>query len=360
MTWFQNTINDDKRLNRFATLLSVVLGFILGSIMLLIVGLNPLDMFAAILRSVAGISDKGFNIRYVGEFIINTMPLVLTGLSVAFAFRTGLFNIGAEGQMIMGAYAAVAVGLYFQLPAGIHVILCVLAAMVAGALWGTIPGFLKSKFNINEVVVSIMMNYTAMYLSNFLLKLIPGSIETKTAVIPQTALLKSDFLANLTNGSRLNWGIIIVVLAVIAFKIIMDKTTFGYELRAVGYNPFAAKYAGMKVNRNVVLSMAIAGAFAGLAGAVVSLGTFDFGRVISSFDNFGMNGIAVALIGGNTAMGTVFGGMLMGGLYSAQTTLQANGIPREISTIISALIVILIALKLGLTQILKRMGGQKK
>ncbi|PIE77215.1 MAG: ABC transporter permease, partial [Clostridiales bacterium] len=144
-------------------------------------------------------------------------------------------------------------------------------------------------------------------------------------------------------------------LAVIFFWYIIDKTTFGYELRAVGYNSEAAKYAGMKVNRNVMLSMAIAGGFAGLAGAMIAVGTFDYGRVIATAEGFGFDGIAVALLGGNTALGSVFGGILFGGLKSAQKFMQSNGIPQEIAIIISSLMVLFVAMKFGIQDILKAM-----
>lgn len=356
MSRFKLALQDEHRSNLIVSVLAIILGFLAGLLILLITGLNPLDMFIAMGRGVFGITDAGFNIRYIGEFLVTVMPITLTGLSVAFAFQAGLFNIGAEGQMIVGGYAAVFVALVVKLPIGLHVVVAVLAAAVAGALWGFVPGLLKAKFNINEVVVTIMMNYTAMYTTNYLLKLIPGSSLTKTADIPQSASLSSSFLSSLTNQSRLNWGIIIVILAIIIFKIIMEKTTFGYELRAVGANRDASRYAGMKVSRNIILSMSIAGAFAGLAGAVMTLGTFGFGRVLTSFDGYGSDGIAVALIGGNTALGSLFGGVLLGALQSAQTIMQVYGIPKEIAVIVSAMIIVLIAMKNGLKDILKRIG----
>jgi len=176
----------------------------------------------------------------------------------------------------------------------------------------------------------------------------------KTAPFPDTALLKSQFLESITRYSRLNWGFIPVILAAIAFAFIINKTTFGYSLRAVGYNKEAARYAGMKVSRNIILSMAIAGAFAGLAGGVITVGTFNFGRVIPSAEGYGFDGIAVALVGSNQALGIVLAGMLFGGLKAAQPLMQSQGIPREIAGIIQASIVLFVAMKYGIKMILDK------
>ena len=178
------------------------------------------------------------------------------------------------------------------------------AGMGAGAAWGAIPGFLKARFNVHEVVVTIMLNYTALHINNWTILNVFKSVDrVKTAEFPATALLKDQWLADLTNGSRLNWGFIPVVLAIIAFWFILEKTTFGFSLRAVGFNKDGAKYAGMKVNRNIVLSMVIAGAFAGLAGAIITTGTFSFGRTLSAAEGYGFDGIAVALLGATSPIG---------------------------------------------------------
>ena len=185
-----------------------------------------------------------------------------------------------------------------------------------------------------------------------LLEFVGTSDRVKTAEYPVTASLKSEFLAGLTNGSRLNWGILPVLLGALVFWFVIEKTTFGYRLRAVGFNKDAARYSGMKVERNIVLSMMIAGAFAGLAGAVISLGTFNFGRVLSAFEGYGMDGIAVALVGGNAALGVVLSGLLFGMLKAAQPLMQSQGIPREIASIIQSSIVLFVAMKLGIEALL--------
>ncbi len=244
--------------------------------------------------------------------------------------------------------ASVAVAILFPMPGILHVIMCILAGGIAGALWGAIPGLLKSKFNVHEVVICIMMNYTGLQVANYCIKQLPGSTQTKTVAIPETASLSSDFLKGITNNSRLNWGILLVIIAVLIYWFIMHKTTFGYSLRATGFNQDAAKYAGMKVQRNIVYSMMIAGAFAGLAGSILSLGTFNLGRVLTTFENYGFDGIAVALVGACNVVGVVLSGLLFGLLKVAQNSMQSFGIPKETGQIISASIVIFVAMKYGI------------
>lgn len=344
-------------------LIAVFLGFLLGSIIVISTGRSPVAMFSAMIRAVSGIdlvNGMSFNPRYIGEFIIQSMPIILTGLAFAFASRTGLFSIGAEGQLMVGSLAATAVSLLVVAPAAIHVPLVLLAALLAGALWGGIPGVLKARFNVHEVVVTIMMNYIAFHLNNFTILNVFGSVDrVKTAFFPQSALLKDPMLESLTNGSRLNWGFVPVILALLAFSFIINKTTFGYSLRAVGYNKEAARYAGMKVTRNIILSMMIAGAFAGLAGAVITNGTFNFGRALPAAEGYGFDGIAVALVGANEASGILFAGLLFGMLKAAQPLMQSQGIPKEIVGIIQASIVLFVAMQYGIKLILEKLARKK-
>ncbi|ABR49706.1 inner-membrane translocator [Alkaliphilus metalliredigens QYMF] len=354
-------ISNDKNHRFLIPIIAILLGFLLGSIVMLFTGLNPKDLFVSLIRAVTGININNigtdrevFNSRYIGEYFVYVMPITLTGLSVAFAFRTGLFNIGAEGQVMVGALAATYAALTLDLPRILFVTAVILAGALAGAFWGFIPGILKAKYNVHEVVVTIMLNYTGLYMTNYFIKAMPDSTSTRTADFPQASLLKSEFLAGITNNSRLHYGFIVVILAALAFWFIIEKTTFGYELKAVGYNPFASRYAGMKVKRNAALSMTIAGAFSGLAGAILVAGTFGYGRVLGSFENYGFDGIAVALIGGSTALGSVLGGLLFGALKAAQPIMQINRIPRDIAIIIIASIVIFIAMRYGIKSVLEK------
>jgi len=339
-------------------LIAVLLGFLLGSLIVILTGRSPISMYAAIIKGFSGIdiiNGQPINTRYIGEFIIQAMPIILTGLSFAFASRTGLFSIGAEGQLMIGSISATAVALLVQAPKAIHLPLVLLAAIAGGALWGAIPGFLKARYNVHEVVVTIMMNYIALHFNNYVILNIFGSVDrVKTAPFPETALLKSPFLESITRNSRLNWGFIPVLIAVLIFSFIINKTTFGFSLRAVGYNKDAARYAGIKVNQNIIASMAIAGAFAGLAGGVITVGTFNFGRVIQAAEGYGFDGIAVALVGGSEATGILLAGLLFGGLKAAQPLMQSQGIPREIAGIIQASIVLFVAMKYGIKMVLDK------
>lgn len=345
------------------SLISVGLGLVLGLIILIVSGYSPMVLFNAMLRGLVGFTFDNFgnfNLRNTGEFIVSSLPIILTGLSVAFAYRTGMFNIGAEGQVMVGACASISVAILVPLPGILHVIACVVAGALAGAIWGLIPGFLKSRYKINEVVVCIMLNYFGMYFSNFILKSLPGSSISKTVIIPESASLSSDFLSSLTNNSRLNWGILIVGLAIFAYWFILNKTSFGFSLRATGFNEDAAQYAGMKTKRNVIYSMMIAGALAGLAGAVMSLGTFNMGRVIGAFENYGFDGIAVAFVGAFNAIGIMLAGLLFGLLNVMAPLMQAAGVPKEINQIISAGIVLFVAMQYGIVLLLSKFGRKKK
>jgi simple sugar transport system permease protein len=340
----------------------VLLGFAVAAIIAAVTGRDPGGMFLSMLQAFTGINAQAgtFNPRYIGEFIVQSMPIILSGLAVGFGFKVGLFNIGGEGQLMMGSLASIAVALSVNLSAPWHVILVLVAAMVAGAFWGAIPGFLKARFNVHEVVMTIMLNYVALYLCNWMIVSVFGSTDhIKTAMFPQTALLKDSGLTALTNGSRLNWGFVPVVLAVIVYWFIIEHTTFGFSLRAVGFSKEAARCSGMKVERNIVMSMIVSGAFAGLAGAVLTVGTFNYGRVLSATEGYGMDGIAVALVGGNNAFGIFLSGLLFGMLKAAQPLMQSQGIPKDIANIIQAAIVLFVAMKYGIDYLLKKIRPPK-
>ncbi|HOT63558.1 MAG TPA: ABC transporter permease, partial [Treponemataceae bacterium] len=313
------------------SVLVVLLGFLCGTLLILAVGRNPVGMYKAILQVLTGYNvDRGrFYVRYVGEWLAQSMPFILCGLSMAFAARTGLFNIGGEGQYVVGITVAQFFALLGpQVPVA-HWFMALTLAMVGGAFWGGIVGWLKARFEVSEVVATIMLNYIALYLSRILVMRIPGTNTYKTPDFPATALLRSPFLTKLTQGSMLNLGFFFVIVAVVAYWFIIEKTRLGYGLRATGFNKEAARYGGISVVKSVVLSMAIAGAFAGLAGGIVSLGSFKYGRVLAGNDGYGFSGIAVALVGNNSALGTLLAGLLFGMLSSAQPLMESNSIPKE-------------------------------
>jgi ABC-type uncharacterized transport system permease subunit len=325
----------------------VILGFLVGTILVALVGKNPLNMYKALLQSISGYNvDRGtLNIRYIGETLNYSVPFILTGLSMAFAARTGLFNIGGEGQYIMGLTVAQVIALLGPQVGTLHWMLAILGAMLIGAIWGGIVGILKAKYEVSEVVSTIMLNYVALYLSRIICLQLPGATTYKTANFPTTALLTNKFFQTVTNNSLLNNGFFLMLIAVVLYWFIMEKTNLGFGLRATGFNKEAARCSGIPVVKSIAVSMAIAGVFAGLAGGIVALGSFRYGRVLSGMDNYGFNGIAVALVGNSTALGSLLAGLLFGVLKNAQALMQGRQIPKEITFIIQGLIVVFIALR---------------
>lgn len=335
----------------FVSFLVVLLGFLFGTLLILLVGKNPAGMYAALLQTTTGFdASRGvWNARYIGEWITASLPLILCGLSMGFAARTGLFNIGAEGQYIVGLTVAQYVALFFPAIPGLHWIMAVLAAGAAGAVWGGIVGWLKAKYSVSEVVATIMLNYIAFFLSRWVSMTIPGANTYRTPNFPVTARLSNSFFYGLTNGSRLNNGVFIALISCLAFWFIIKKTKLGFELRATGLNRQAANYAGIPVTKSITTAMCVSGMFAGFAGAVIALGSFGYGRVLGGYDNYGFSGIAVALVGNSTAGGILLSGLLFGMLASAQPLMQSRQIPKEITLIISGLVVVFISLRAGLT-----------
>ena len=345
--------------NALVSVAVVLLGFLAGTLIIIAVGRNPAGMYSAIFQNFTGFSvhprtgEWVWNPRNIGEWIVSSMPLILCGLSMGFASRTGLFNIGAEGQYIAGLTAAQFAAFYIPAIPGLHAGMAVIAAVLAGAVWGGVVWYLKARFRVSEVVATIMMNYIALYLSRYLTMLIPGSNTFRTPDYPATVRLTNSFMETVTNHSRLNNGVFLVLAAIFCYWILMEKTSLGYSLRATGFNKEAARYGGISVNASMTTAMAVAGAFAGLAGAVVCLGSFSHGRVLAVQDGFGFDGIAVALVGNSTAWGIALAGLLFGMLRSAQPLMQSRQIPREITVIIMGLIVVFISLRAGVKLIME-------
>ncbi|MDR0289573.1 MAG: ABC transporter permease, partial [Treponema sp.] len=243
----------------------VALGFLVATLIILAIGRNPAGMYEAILQVVTGIfrnrnMEWGWNPRYIGEWLVASIPLILCGLSMGFAAKTGLFNIGAEGQFIAGLTAAQFIALFFPPVPVLHWIVAVIGGVAAGALWGGIAGFFKARFKVSEVVATIMMNYIALYFHRIVTLRIPGSNTYRTQEFPATATLASPMLASITNGSRLNYSLWLTLAAIVLYWLIMGKTRLGYSLRATGFNKDAAMYGGINVNMNITVSMGISGA----------------------------------------------------------------------------------------------------
>ncbi|WP_313638059.1 ABC transporter permease [Paenibacillus sp. FSL K6-0276] len=319
-------------------LVAIVLGFLVGAIVMLMGGYDPIAAYSALFKRVFG------NLYNFGEAVREMTPLMLTGLAVAFAFRSGMFNIGADGQVMIGMTAATVVGIKFAaLPAFLLVPLAVIMAGVCGGLWAAIAGYLKAKRGINEVITTIMLNWIALYLSNYIVRaflLLPG--QNRSEDIP--ASLSMTFLNSLFDNARLHWGTAIALAAAVFFYVYLWKTKQGYEMRAVGYNPHAAEYAGMNVGRNVVKAMFISGVFAGLAGAGEVLGVFHYQSVFAASPGYGFDGIAVALLGLTHPLGVVLAAILYGTLtYGSAGMSFAADVPPELIRIVIGSIIFFIA-----------------
>ncbi|MFF2876892.1 ABC transporter permease [Gottfriedia sp. NPDC057991] len=337
------------------SLIAVVLGLLAGALLILATGNDPVEGFNYLFQG--GLKDP----ERIGNTLATATPLILTGLSVAFAFRTGLFNIGAAGQMLFAGFCASAVGLTVHLPTLVLVPFMVIVAFIAGAAWAFIPGLLKAKFNVHEVVSTIMMNWIAYWTVYYLVpQYFKGSTETESKMLADAATLKMPFLSNLFGGSYINFGLFIAVIMVIVISFVINRTVLGYELKAVGYNRSAAEYAGISVNRNVILSMMISGGLAGLAGVVQFAGNASLIQ-IGVLPTEGFDGIAVALLGMNTPIGVFFSAIFFGLLYSGKGFMSAmTSIPPDIADVIIAIIIYFSATSILIKKVIDRVSKSRK
>ncbi|MCT4593517.1 MAG: ABC transporter permease [Anaeromicrobium sp.] len=333
---FMNAIKSDTFMY---TMLAIIMGLFVGAVIITISGYNPVEAYSTMLK---GIFSKP---KYMARTIIRSTPLILTGLSVAFAFRTGLFNIGVEGQFIIGALVASLLGYFIHLPAIIHIPIVFLGATLAAALWGAIAGYLKARFGVHEVIATIMLNWIALYTSNYVITMKgvkkPGTESTYDIV--ESARITITGFRHVVGPAKIHWGTLIAIVIAVIVSYILFKTTIGYELRAVGYNKDAAKYGGINVNKNMILAMAIAGALGGAAGALNIMGEAYHVSVLAATEGYGFNGIAVALIGNNSPLGVVLSAFLFGGITFGGMRMQQLGIPTEVINIVIGSIVFFIA-----------------
>ena len=348
--------------NFMASVLAILCGLAAGLIILLISDpANAFGGFLSVLTSALG--DR----KSLGQVFYSATPIILTGLSVGFANKTGLFNIGASGQFIVGAYVAVLIGVKCTfLPGPLLWIVCLLGAIAAGALWGAVPGVLKALCNVNEVIACIMMNYIGMYGVNFLTTMtIYDSLKNQSVPVAENAnapKLGLDLIFRSGSAaSSVNAGIFVAVLAGIVIYYVLEKTSFGYELKACGYNRDAAKYAGINETRSIVLSMVIAGALAGLGGACLYLAGAGKGiEVVDVLAAEGFNGIPVALLGLNNPIGIIFSGIFIAYLTQGGFQMQLYGFAPQVIDIIIAVIIYFSAFALILRQFVKRRTEKKQ
>ncbi len=327
----------------FRTLISIVVGFAVGAVFLAAVQINVGAAYGKLFSSIFA------NAKSLSYSVVYATPLIILGLSVAFSFRTGVFNIGAEGQFVVGSMAACVVGILVPAPAIVLVPLCVLASAVAGAVWGMIVGILKVKWGINEVLSMIMFNWIAFYLSNYIAGLpaikSEGNAEaTKNVQEAAMILLPKSVISKLGLCNSANWGIFVAILLSIFCYVVIEKTTLGFSLKAVGSNRDAAEYAGINVNRAVLTALGISGAMGGIAGAMNLLGMGQRISIFTAQESYGFQGIIAALIGNSNPLGVFFGGLFYGAIKYGGSRLNLIGAPSEVVNVIMGTVVFFIAI----------------
>lgn len=347
------------------SVLAILCGLAVGFIVLLIS--NPANAVNGFISILTGAFS---DMKNLGQVFYSATPIILTGLSVGFVNKTGLFNIGGPGQFVVGAYVAVLIGVKCTfIPGPLLWLACLAGAMLAGALWGFVPGFLKAVCNVNEVIACIMMNYIGMYGVNFLVvETIFDSQKNQSLPVAANAnapkLGMDQIFRSGASASSVNAGIFVAILAGIIIYFLIEKTKFGYELKACGYNRDAAKYAGINEKRSIILSMAIAGSLCALGGACLYLAGAGKGiEVVDTLAAEGFNGIPVALLGLNNPIGIIFAGLFMAYLNQGGFNMQLYGFAPQVIEIIIAVIIYFAAFSLLLrglvSRVVKRAGKNK-
>lgn len=323
--------------------LAVITAIIVGGVVIWSAGGNPFAAYAGMAEGAFG-SAKAWS-----ETLIWATPYIFAGLAVALAFKGGLFNIGAEGQLTLGAVAAALVGyglpslLKTNIPTYIHLPLTVLAGMAAGGIWAGIPGWLKARFGGHEVINTIMMNYIALNLTSFLLNgpmkdPSPNNVLARTPQVAESARFTPIF-----SGLRLHWGFVLALLIALLVWWLLWKTPLGFEIRMTGTNPSAARYAGVNVGRTIILTMIFSGMLAGLAGAI-EVTALNYRHELGFSSGYGFDSIAIALLGKSHPAGVIIASILFGAMRNGATRMQfLTQIPVDVISVIQALILLFVA-----------------
>ncbi len=327
-----------------ASLICIILGLFVGFLVLLII--NPsgaADSIFALMKNFMDYSSHRLRIKNFGSTLVKTVPLLMCALSILFSYKVGLFNIGCSGQYTAGCCAA----LFAALKWGWGWLPCLLFAMVAGAFLGAIVGLLKAYLNVNEVISGIMLNWIILYLTNTILSVVQDPAKPYTYSLsthaPQ-AILPTLGMEKLFNNNYVSIAIPIAILFAVLVMVILNKTKFGYELKATGFNKNAAKYCGMKENRNIVLSLLISGAFAGIgAGLLYLTGIEDWECTRASVPAMGFNGIAATFLGGLNPIGTIFASFFIEHITLGGANVDLTKYCSQISDLISSIIIYLCA-----------------
>jgi simple sugar transport system permease protein len=324
--------------------IATLAALLVGAIMLLFLKVNPIEAYRALWDGAFGTSNA------FAETLVKATPLLLVGLGICISFRGDVINIGGEGQMIVGALLATWIGLTFtNLPGWFVITLAMLGGFIGGAIWGGIPGLLKAYFRVNEILSTVMMNAIAVQLMNFLLRgaMIDPAMAQRASKIPETARLLEQFHLPRLSPTRLHLGVLIAVILAILVYILLWRTTWGYRIRAVGQNPHASRYAGIKVQRYVVLALLLSGAFAGLAGATQVYGVnyrmITDGSAAGFTGSAGFNGIVAALFGQLHPIWSIPASILFGALLVGANSMQrVVQIPSAFVTALNGLVVVFV------------------
>jgi len=319
---------------------SVIIALLIGAIILLVSNMNPIQAYLALLEGSFG------NITYIGDTLARSTPIIFTGLAVSVAFKGGLFNIGVEGQMLMGAISSAVAGYAFKgLPAGLHIFICIVTGAIVGGAWAFIPAILKVLRGVHEVITTIMMNYISYSFIAYIverLKETPSMSQTPT-ILNSAQLPKIGEWLSIFKDSSLNLSLILAIIVSIFIYFMIYKTVIGYEIRAVGISKNASENAGIKVSKNIILAMLISGMIAGIAGSTEVLG-IKHKYVIGLLQGYGFEGIAVALMASTNPIGVIFAGIMFGALSSGGLYMDmAANVPKDIALVIQGLIVFFIA-----------------
>jgi ABC-type uncharacterized transport system permease subunit len=324
-------------------LLAVFTAMVVGGLVILSAGGNPIAAYVGLFQGAFGTA------RALSETAVWATPYIFAGLAVALAFKGGLFNIGAEGQLALGAVMAAWVGyalpdaLGVRIPAVIHLPLVMIVGILAGAAWGAIPGWLKARTGAHEVINTIMMNYIALNLVSYLLNgpwkdPNPLNVSARTPEIAETARIPPIF-----PGLRVHWGFVLAIFVAVLVWWLLWRTTLGFEIRTAGANPDAAKYSGVNVGRTIIMSMALSGALAGLAG-VIEVTALNYRHELGFSQGYGFDAIAIALLGKTHPAGVVIAAILFGAMRNGGTRMQfLTQIPVDVISIIQALILLFVA-----------------
>lgn len=335
-------------------LFSIVLALLTGAVIIGILGVDVKLAYTALLTGAFG------NKAAIANTILYSTPLMFMAFSFSIANRSGVFNLGAEGQMYIGAILGAWAGFAIKgLPHPIHVLVALLAGAVGGGLWGSIPAILKAKRGVNEVISCIMLNYIAINITNYLVN--AGGPLRQGSTLPATPMVQeSAKLSKILPNTRLTSGILIAVVCAILLYVLLWKTRIGYKARAVGLNPEAAECSGIPTMRYAILTMIIAGALAGIGGSVEIIGVHN--RFYAEFSSgYGFEGIAVSMLGGNHPIGILLSAILFGALKNGATAMQIQaGANAELVKVLQALVVFFIACQWSITQIVARVRAKRE